>query len=560
MEGDASDRTHASSGERDERVLDREEAPNATRCESERAERRDLLLAHRDVQGHDQTQQEERRDHQQAAEPEEERAEVHALVERLRTGAFEVHERQPEGRGIELRPHRRPNRGRVRIRRKPHGRQRAEAVLPELLPRAQGHEGLGRASVLLPVRLVLVPNAAQVERESRIPVAAAVGIAQSGKRRHEIGVGRRARHEHDVADAKAGRLFLEATPTSQHVVREGGHVAGSRLEIRREPGVDDDLVVSQVFGQELVVARQCSDQRVRRVPRPHGHVVDEPGQDAPRARDPEGRVGRRLVDEYPPRPELPAPLALEATQREARIVELPDGSHGRGDPLFPARVRRGQECVGPARLADRVLEVLQAQEHVGRGQLADLQCEGAERPRVEHGHHLGGDRHRGVRVRGHRRVAREGRGCLHADDHRVADARAQARGHRLAQGDPVHGPRGEGRAAAGREGPERVVHAEHARARDAGRTVGEGDRTVEPKRRGDPGAELLGEPRCQDLSPHAVARVGGEGHTARPRLRHLGQTRAHRVPHAEGRDDHRRHHGCGCEGAEVSPPVAEQPA
>ena len=94
----------------------REEAPNATRCESERAERRDLLLAHRDVQRHDQTQQEERRDHQQAAEPEEERAEVHALAERLGTGAFEVHERQPEGRGIELRPHRRPNDVRVRLR------------------------------------------------------------------------------------------------------------------------------------------------------------------------------------------------------------------------------------------------------------------------------------------------------------------------------------------------------------------------------------------------------------------------------------------------------------
>src|SRR6266478_6704145 len=62
-----------------------------------------------------------------------------------------------------------------------NGRQLPEPRSPQFLPDGERQESLGCGPVFLPIFVIARPHAAEIDREWRVPVAQAVGVAEDRK-------------------------------------------------------------------------------------------------------------------------------------------------------------------------------------------------------------------------------------------------------------------------------------------------------------------------------------------------------------------------------------------
>ena len=135
--------------------------------------------------------------------------------------------------------------GRVRWNRKSDRRQIAEAIAPHLLPGGECDERLGRATMLLPVIIILLADFVS-ERKACIPFARAFGLLDTGEIRHERAIGPRHFHRHDAVNAKRVRRLQKIRARFRQKITQRNFIAGLHPQIVREPLTHDDLVIAQI--------------------------------------------------------------------------------------------------------------------------------------------------------------------------------------------------------------------------------------------------------------------------------------------------------------------------
>ena len=117
-------------------------------------------------------------------------------------------------------------------------------MAPQLLGHRQGQEGLRRRPVLLPVLLVLRPDALEVHRERRVPVGQVLRLRDARILGHEVAVGGEPNHGHDARHRQVGGARLEPAFVLPDVVVEGGAVARPSPEVRGGPGAEQERALS----------------------------------------------------------------------------------------------------------------------------------------------------------------------------------------------------------------------------------------------------------------------------------------------------------------------------
>ena len=240
-EGGTGDPTHC----RQHRGLGEEQAAHARAAQTERGEEPQLLRALLDAEQEQLRGQQHGGRDQEEREAEEQPAEVRRRLARDARRRAHVAEVQAECGGIELAAQQRAH---VRLvpRRAAHRGQGAEAARPQPAPGGQRHEALGRAAEVVPILLVLVADAIEVDRRAGLPVAAVVGVRQAREVRHQLAprldlVGRRAERAH-ARQVKRAALFDQATRRVDDVVFELDRVALARPEVLDRPVVQQDVV------------------------------------------------------------------------------------------------------------------------------------------------------------------------------------------------------------------------------------------------------------------------------------------------------------------------------
>ena len=223
----------------------------------------------------------------------------------------------------------------------------AEAAGPELGAVLQVDEQLRCAAVLVPVRLVPVPDTAEIDRKGRVPVAHVVGVGDAGKVGCQVAVRGPARHLDDPGDRGPHRPFDQLFAVTDDEVVDRQPVALPDLEVFRQERVDQHLARPERGRRSTVGEPQHAefpgspgvergDRRVRRrraVLR--RGAVGEVGRDAERL---DARVRRQDLDR--------------------RGEFLAEHDLRRGDPQVVLRLDEGEaEVLRPGLGADPPLEV-----------------------------------------------------------------------------------------------------------------------------------------------------------------------------------------------------------
>ena len=275
---------------------------------------------------------------------------------RLRTGALEVHERRARtprdraasGSSSESRPGPSPGGKRTAVS---VPKRFCHSLCPALEARRTPWACRGtRPSTPRPCRGCGSRSRAKPGSQSR----QLSGIAQPGKRRHELGVGRLALDGHDARGCETSRRpLLEASPVAQHVVREGGRVALADARgpprarcsrrSRRRAGRRGGARARAAAPPPASTA--CGDRRTATSLTSQVRTPHAPSTAERRVRDDAWSTNtRRDVSSQPRSPsrrrsERPASSSCQAAR------------HGRGDPLVrrPRPPRSGACWPGPAR-------------------------------------------------------------------------------------------------------------------------------------------------------------------------------------------------------------------
>src|SRR5690606_7739097 len=113
----------------------------------------------------------------------------------------------------------------------PQRRQRAERTRPELLTDGKGDESLGRGMPAVPVVLVLLAHAPQVDRERRIPRHDVARIRDARILRCQRGVAAEALHRYDAAEDERRRPREQAVVIRPQEVLELDDIAWRDAEI-----------------------------------------------------------------------------------------------------------------------------------------------------------------------------------------------------------------------------------------------------------------------------------------------------------------------------------------
>ena len=153
---------------------------------------------------------------------------------------------------------------------------------PEGTPECFGHKRLRRRSIPFPIVLVDVADAAEIDREGRVPVAQVVAVGDARIMRRKRAVGGQSADRHHRRELERRRLRRQAAGILPDVVVEGDAVAGFDGEITGRPLVQHDRRQPAVVRDEIGDERRQLDrrhQRVRRGPVAGPHAVDEIGED-----------------------------------------------------------------------------------------------------------------------------------------------------------------------------------------------------------------------------------------------------------------------------------------
>ena len=98
--------------------------------------------------------------------------------------------------------------------------------------------------MLLPILFILRPDFLHVDGEACVPFLSLLSFGHAGKFRHKIPVIVNSRKWDNTADAKCVGSFVEPLIGAHHEVAETQFVADLRLQIVREPLVDQHLVIT----------------------------------------------------------------------------------------------------------------------------------------------------------------------------------------------------------------------------------------------------------------------------------------------------------------------------
>src|SRR5581483_3979661 len=112
---------------------------------------------------------------------------------------------------------------------------------PHLAAGGEGHKGLGCAAIFLPVLFILWPDPAELDREGGVPITGAFSFGQSRKFRHQRPIRGWSRQRNNPADAKVICPLLERPAIARNKIPELDGVTWRRMEIIRQPLVDQDF-------------------------------------------------------------------------------------------------------------------------------------------------------------------------------------------------------------------------------------------------------------------------------------------------------------------------------
>ncbi len=438
------------------------------------------------------------------------------------------------GRGFALRRRREADRG-----------QPPEPVAEQRLRRGEVEVRLRRRAVLVPVRLVLRADRAEVERERRVPVGEVRRAADAGVLGGQVAACVEAGDRDHAREPEARTLRLDAPLFPPQEELDLDRVAWLRVQLARRPVVDEQRrrLAGGGCGQRRVGCHG-GDQRVRHAAPADPDVVGEVGQHllGAGARGAARRAGRggdgvgdeatrvlerqRSVVRHP----QPQPEVLEPGRGGERRVPVPvlGGGHQHGVGLLPP--------------VEAALHERERREQHERVLLARPQRECAQLRALQHARDVhpqrGAERLLAPEQRRLRDVGRGRQPC----QHRVADGGAQLARQRRA--DPRLARRRS--ALASLQVPEAFVDAEHLDpARAPPRSLLHDGRVErDHRRRGVRPAQLPGQRLAEE-----ARRLHDVGHLAERKQRARAQAVAHRGAeqaraaerrHRDGDAEHRR--------------------
>ncbi len=377
---------------------------------------------------------------------------------------------------------------------------------PEPPRRLEVDQGLRRGPVVLPVALVTVPDAAQVDRKGRIPVRHPQLVGDAGIGRHEVPVGADAGRRHDARQHELRRRLRQPVLVRPHVVVE--HDAGARLhvEVARCPGIQPDRRGRARRGLDRFGRRGSAV--VQDIEAGHDGVWDgstagadrvghvgEDGQAA--GAQPLGRHrgchAEVLVDDAPACLYRDPRRALHRSHVYSVVLQ---SRH----PAQPVTDRRGivegtwvggrpprEEQVDAARHAQLPLQRLQRDEHGRHGRLGRTHRELAHPARIEHPRDVEPQRAGAAVTAPQQRVGRHLRRPLHREQERLTGGdgqfRRERRAHERATADGSAVPDAV-------EPPEPLIDAVDGHAGRATARGGVGDDAVEADQRNDERAHV----------------------------------------------------------------------
>ena len=147
-------------------------------------------------------------------------------------------------------------------------------ICPERFSCFPRHEGLRRSLVLLPIVIVFIANAFEVQGQTRIPITRAFNIGHSRKVGHPVFIRCWAFHR-DNPDHRKNRLSLyQLAPSFDGEIIHRQFVSDARFQILRKPFIDDHFIFSGLRwkkGRRLTTyachhgVRRFSDFRCKRV-------------------------------------------------------------------------------------------------------------------------------------------------------------------------------------------------------------------------------------------------------------------------------------------------------
>ena len=231
----------------EQRAFQQEAPPHPPDAVAEGQQEAHLAGAALRSQTEEQAHQQRRGDDQEQAETDEQASEIRGAgsaaqarrLDRLDRQAGRV--KRDAGRRLRFEVHPEPSRIAPFRRQQPQRGQEAEAAGPELGAVVQVDEELRCAAVLVPVRLVPVPDKAEIDRKGRVPVAHVVGVGDAGKVRRQVPVRCPARHLDHARHGGLNRPLDQLFAVADDEVVDRQPVALSDLEVFRQERVDQHL-------------------------------------------------------------------------------------------------------------------------------------------------------------------------------------------------------------------------------------------------------------------------------------------------------------------------------
>ena len=244
---DAAQHPEHAPDERNGDSLAQQQIPNALGREAECEQGADFVRALLDAKLKEQRHEDERRENQEEAEPDEQPAEIL----RLRTGRKRLrpHRLEAEAEGCRFDASEQALLYRcnevagsaVCRNGKANGGETSETVCPHLLSGGERDERFWRATIFLPVSLVFIANLMD-ERKASVPLLRAFGFRQTGEFWHERTVVVGAVHRHDAVDAESIGTLDKVCSGPGEEITEVQRVARLESQVIGQPLVDEDLV------------------------------------------------------------------------------------------------------------------------------------------------------------------------------------------------------------------------------------------------------------------------------------------------------------------------------